>query len=76
VEAAVDVVGADGLVLYTRSMHKETMGIYDAWDHQDIGMLVTGLTVTLTCRVTGLNRTGLLKAYFEGLVRLTMEDPA
>lgn len=71
VEMAVDVVTNDGLVAYTRSIHKETSGIYDAWDQKgSMIALGTGLKVTITCRVNDRNRDGNLKAFFEGLVRI------
>lgn len=71
VEAAVDVVDAEtGVVLYTRSMHKECAGIYDAWHKELVGMEVLRLKITVTCRVNDRNRDGNLKAYFEALVRI------
>lgn len=75
VEAAVDVVSADERVLYTRSLHKETRGIYDAWHkEQNIWVGVDRFKVTVTCRVNGPNRDGELKAFFEALVRIRLGE--
>lgn len=72
VEMAVDVVAADGLVLYARSVHKECRGIYDAWHYAsvNVGEVTGGFEVVVTCRVNGNNREGALHALFEGLVRV------
>lgn len=71
VEMAVDVVCGQ-LCVYERSIHKETIGIYDAWDHQDtLPLPVTGGAIVLTCRVVGENEAGKGQARFHGLVRLT-----
>lgn len=72
VEAAVDVVDMNtNFVLYTRSLHKECAGIYDAWDRQECYAPPSlAIKVTFTLRVNGLNRDGELRSFFEGLVRL------
>jgi hypothetical protein len=78
VEMAVDVVSADQLALYNRSIHKEARGIYDAWHYAgvDLGEIRDGLTVTVTCRVNGVNREGAMHALFEGLVRVWLGRPS
>lgn len=75
VEMAVDVTADSQVVLYTRSLHKECRGIYDAWDGYEMRWLLDGgVTVTVTCRVNGPNREGAMHALFEGLVRVTFEE--
>lgn len=76
VEMAVDVVDTDTQdVLYSRSIHKETRGIYDAWDRPlPVEVKSKGLEVVITCRVNGPNRDGLDQALFEGLVRVTFGE--
>jgi|WetSurSiteA1Bulk_404760.scaffolds.fasta_scaffold11583_7 hypothetical protein len=74
VEMAVDVVAEDTQeVVYARSVHKECLGIYDAWDVQyplSPRLETAKLKVTFTVRVNGLNRSREGKSLFEGLVRL------
>lgn len=58
VEAHAEVIDPSrSLRLYARSLHKETTGIYDAWDWQrPLGSTVTGkVIVSVLCRVTGRN---------------------
>lgn len=75
VEIAVDVVSLDdGLVLYTRSIHKEDYGIYDAWHNKVMEYSVTGIEVVMTCRVNDVNREDRMEALFEGLVRVEIEQ--
>ena len=73
VEMAVDVESKGGAYIYARSIHKETSGIYDAWDSKSADILFgdTEWFVTFTLRVNGPNSDGLDSAFFEGLCRLT-----
>ena len=75
VEMAVDVISDSGMVLYTRSIHKETAGIYDAWSSDTpVWGAYVGVEVCITCRVNAVNRDGEPRAFFEGLVRLTFGE--
>ena len=77
VECHAEVLTADQVRVYGRSLHKEGSVIYDAWDWQDVPMDPTGgLRVEVLCRVTGLNfrvftkRLNPLTAYFHSAVVL------
>jgi len=76
VEAAVDVVDLNtNYVFYTRSLHKECAGIYDAWDKQEFLFsppATSAFKITFTLRVNGPNRENELKSFFEGLVRVNL----
>jgi len=51
-------IHADGQTMYTRSMHKETPGNYDAWDTAEFdGWLIQDIEITVICRVNGKNET-------------------
>jgi hypothetical protein len=74
VEMAIDVVDLDnGLVLYTRSIHKEDYGIYDAWHSKVVDYDTSGLEIVVTCRVNDVNRENKMEALFEGLVRIEVQ---
>lgn len=39
--------------IYLRSLHKETIGIYDAWDFVDVNLTLENFTLITTAHATG-----------------------
>lgn len=52
-EADVELETYGGYRFYLRSMHKETDGIFDAWDTKDVLVSDEGMVVTLVARCNG-----------------------